>query len=137
MLSFLRAFVYFLYVNGVLPPEYTTVEGSEENTYLMFLPDEPDTLCSVIPYDSAVPTIGGKGFGVIYLQIIFRSLNHEEVLNKINKLFEFLSSRTEFIEDIDENYWVIIDTVKLPTKLENDEKGRYRYSLSFPVTTKI
>ena len=55
----------------------------------------------------------------------------------IVRIWKFLLKRPDLIEDINDHRWCIFDVKSGPVKLENDEKGNFLWSLSFPVTTNL
>lgn len=139
MLEFLHAFVDWLASQGIIPRELSESDiGDERNnkTHLQNLPEDvPNAIC-VRQYNMRLSSLVAKDACVRYIQIIARHEKHVTAISQIEKVFQFLKKRPENIEDISPSYWVIIDCVNGPEKLEEDSQGRYLYSLSFPVTTK-
>ena len=66
-----------------------------------------------------------------------RRKKHNDVLTEITKVFRFLCSRPELVEDISEDYYAIFDVRTGPVSLGTDDNGNWRYSLNFPVTSKM
>lgn len=134
-MDFLKALVAFLASNGVLSPEVSS-EG-DGITFLQHLPDDPVEANCVTCYDAKLPTLVNKQSGVYYIQILMRRKKHNDVLTEITKVFRFLCSRPELVEDIGEDYYAIFDVRTGPVPLGTDDNGNWRYSLNFPVTSKI
>lgn len=139
MLDFLKAFITWLNLEGIIPKEVKETDiGEDRNnkTYLMNLPEDVPNVICVRQYNMRLSSLIAKDACVRYIQIIVRNENHEKAILDSEKIFQFLKVRPNFIEDIDDKYWVIIDCTNGPAKLDEDSQGRYLYSLSFPVTTK-
>lgn len=134
-MDFLKALVAFLASNGVLSPEVSS-EG-DGITFLQHLPDDPVEANCVTCYDSKLPTLVNKQSGVYHIQILMRRKKHNDVLTEIMKVFRFLCSRPELVEDISEDYYAIFDVRTGPVLLGTDDNGNWRYSLNFPVTSKM
>lgn len=139
MLEFLQAFAKWLNLQGLIPVEVTDTDiGEDRNnkTYLMNLPEDVPNVVCVRQYNMRLSSLVAKDACVRYIQIIIRDENHAKAISDSEKIFQFLKIRPDFIEDMDENYWVIIDCNNGPAKMDEDSQGRYLYSLSFPITTK-
>lgn len=139
MLEFLRAFARWLHAENIIPAEVevsATGEDRNNKTYLMNLPEDVPNVICVRQYNMRLAPLVAKDACVRYIQIIVRNENHEKAITDSEKIFQFLKVRPDFIEDMDENYWVIIDCTNGPAKMDEDSQGRYLYSLSFPITTK-
>lgn len=139
MLLFLKAFIKWLNENGIIPVEVQdTDSGDDRNnkTYLMNLPEDVPNVFCVRQYNSRLAPLVAKDACVRYIQIIVRNENHEQAILDSEKIFQFLKIRPDFIEDMNEDYWVIIDCNNGPVKMDEDTQGRYLYSLSLPITTK-
>lgn len=139
MLEFLHAFVAWLCAQDIIPQEVTETDlGDDRNdkTHLMNLPEDAPNVFCVRQYNMRLSSLVAKDACVRYIQIIVRNQKHQQAIESIEKVFQFLKSRPEVIEDMDENYWVIIDCNNGPAKMDEDSQGRYLYSLSFAVTTK-
>lgn len=139
MLDFLKAFILWLNGENILPIEVLdTDQGEDRNnkTYLMNLPEDVPNVFCVRQYNMRLAPLVSKDACVRYIQIIVRNENHKKAIEDSEKIFQFLKDRPDFIEDIDDNYWVIIDCINGPVKMDEDSQGRYLYSLSFPITTK-
>ena len=135
MEEFLHQIVSFLSSQDVLPPEVTSEDSDRSKTSLQFLPDAPDKAYCVRIYDGALPSLVDKQAGIYRVQFLMRNPKHSEVLADITKLWRFLISRPEPIEDIAPGVWVIIDARSVPIPLGRDEKGNYLYSLNVPIKT--
>lgn len=139
MLEFLKAFVVWLNGQEILPKEVEETDmGDDRNnkTYLMNLPEDVPNVFCVRQYNMRLAPLVAKDACVRYIQIIVRNERHERAILDSEKIFQFLKNRPDFIEDMDDNYWVIIDCDSGPVKMDEDSQGRYLYSLSFPITTK-
>lgn len=139
MLEFLKAFVLWLNSQGIIPREVVDTDmGNDRNdkTYLMNLPEDVPNVFCVRQYNMRLAPLVAKDACVRYIQIIVRNENHQKASQDSEKIFQFLKIRPDFIEDMDDNYWVIIDCTNGPAKMDEDSQGRYLYSLSFPITTK-
>ena len=139
MLEFLKAFVVWLNGQEILPKEVEETDmGDDRNnkTYLMNLPEDVPNVFCVRQYNMRLAPLVAKDACVRYIQIIVRNERHERAILDSEKIFQFLKNRPDFIEDMDDNYWVIIDCNSGPVKMDEDSQGRYLYSLSFPITTK-
>ena len=134
-MDFLKALVAFLANNGVLSEEVSS-EG-DGITYLQHLPDDPDEANCVTCYDTDLPRLVGKQAGVYHIQVIMRRKKHNTVLTEITELFQFLCNRPEPVEDIGNDYYAIFDVRSGPVPLGIDDNGNWRYSLNFPVTSKM
>lgn len=135
MLLFLRSLVAYLAAQGVLEPEVT--EDGPGRTFLQQLPDTPIDANGLICYDSKLPTLTDKQSGVYHIQVIFRRSTHAAALQAAITLFQFLCSRPEPIEDLEEGRYAIFDVRSGPVSLGSDENGNWRYSLNFPVTSQM
>lgn len=139
MLEFLKAFALWLNSQEIIPKEVTDTDiGQDRNnkTYLMNLPEDVPNVFCIRQYNMRLAPLVAKGACVRYIQIIVRNENHEQAILDSEKIFQFLKIRPDFIEDMDDKYWVIIDCTNGPVKMDEDSQGRYLYSLSFPITTK-
>lgn len=139
MLEFLHAFVTWLHSQELLPREVLNTDiGTDRNdkTFLMNLPEDVPNVFCVRQYNMKLAPLVAKDACVRYIQIIVRNQKQQQAIESIEKIFQFLKVRPDFIEDMDENYWVIIDCSNGPAKLDEDSQGRYLYSLSLPITTK-
>lgn len=139
MLEFLRAFAAWLHSQGIVPVEVQDTDvGIDRNdkTYLMNLPEDVPNVCCIRQYNMRLAPLVAKDACVRYIQIIFRNEKHAKAINDSEAAFQFLKIRPDFIEDMDDNYWVIIDCSNGPVKMDEDSQGRYLYSLSLPITTK-
>lgn len=139
MEEFLHIFSNWLCEQGILPREAILTDRDserEDKTYLMNLPEDVTNCYCVRQYNQRLHTLAGKEACVRYIQVVVRNQKHASALVNIEKVYKFLISRPEFIEDITSDWWVIIDCNKGPEKLNEDSQGNYLYSLSFPVTTK-
>lgn len=139
MLEFLKAFTAWLHAQDVIPAEVKETDiGEDRNnkTYLMNLPEDVPNVFCVRQYNMRLSPLVAKDACVRYIQIIVRNENHAKAITDSEKVFQFLKVRPDFIEDMDDNYWVIIDCTNGPAKMDEDSQGRYLYSLSFPITTK-
>ena len=121
----------------ICPPEIQVEDIDREKSYLFDLPTEPENVYVFKEYNTKVPTLVDKQFGVRYVQIIVRNKSNKIAYANINRIWKFLLKRPDFIEDINEHRWCIFDIRSGPVKLENDTKGNYLWSLSFPVTTNL
>ena len=137
MEEFLHVFVAFLAAAKVIPPEVTSEDTEREKTYLQSLPDDPDNVYCFRIYDGALPTLTDKQAGVYRIQATVRNHSQTQALANVSTLWRFLIARPEFIEDIGNGYWVIIDAQSVPIPVGRDEKGNYLYTLNFPVKTKM
>lgn len=120
-----------------MPAEVQRTDTDREKTYLQDLPDLPDNVYCLRWYDTSLPTLVGKQTGVYYVQVIVRNKSHAQALTNINKLWRFLINRSEPIEDIAQNCWVIFDVQSGPIDLGRDKKGNYLYSLNIPIKTNM
>lgn len=139
MLEFLKVFALWLNSNGIIPREVIDTDlGDDRNnkTYLMNLPEDAPNVYCIRQYNMRLAPLVAKDACVRYIQIIVRNMRHDKAMQEIEKIFQFLKDRPDFIEDISPEYWVIIDCTNGPAKLSEDSQGRYLYSLSFPITTK-
>lgn len=139
MLEFLTAFSKWLNLQGIIPEEVKETDiGEDRNnkTYLMNLPEDVANVFCVRQYNMRLASLIAKEACVRYIQIITRNENHAKAMEDSNTIFQFLKERPSFIEDMDDHYWVIIDCINGPVKLDEDSQGRYLYSISFPVTTR-
>lgn len=134
-MEFLKALVAFLARNGVLSEEASS-EG-DGITYLQQLPDDPIEANCVTCYDTDLPRLVNKQSGVYHIQVLMRRKKHNDVLSEITKLFQFLCARPELVEDISDDYYAIFDVRSGPVPLGTDDNGNWRYSLNFPVTSKM
>ena len=130
MEEFLRVFVSFLNKENLMP-------AVEEGTWLTELPDEPDNVFMIRQYYGDVPKLGGKDNCIRYLQIYVRNTSNHLAAEAIDKIFYYLTHLPEYIMDLDATHWAIIDVRNTPLKHTTDERGRFLYSLSFPVKTQI
>jgi hypothetical protein len=139
MEEFLHIFSSWLNNQDIIPPEVLITDKLTERqnkTYLMNMPiDITDCYC-VRQYNQKVKSLVGKEACVRYIQILVRNKQHKIALAQIEKVYKFMINRPEFIEDINDDWWVIIDCKAGPNKLNEDAQGNYLYSLSFAVTTK-
>lgn len=139
MLEFLKVFAAWLHDNDLIPVEVEDTDTGEDRnnkTYLMNLPEDVPNVVCVRQYNMRLAPLVAKDACVRYIQIIVRNTHHATAIQSIDKIFQFLKERPDFIEDISEDYWVIIDCTSGPAKLDEDSQGRYLYSLSIPITTK-
>ena len=139
MLEFLKTFINWLNSQGILPREVQDTDlGEDRNdkTYLMNLPEDAPNVICIRQYNMRLAPLVAKDACVRYMQIIVRNMRHDIAIQESEKIFQFLKDRPEYIEDISPDYWVIIDCINGPVKMDEDSQGRYLYSLSFPVTTK-
>lgn len=139
MLEFLHAFIKWLNSQGIIPREVTEEdigEDREDKTYLMNLPEDAMNVICVRQYNERLTPLVAKDACVRYIQIIVRNNNHLQAIDTSEQIFQFLKVRPDFIEDMDENYWVIIDCKSGPIKMDEDKQGNYMYSISLPITTK-
>lgn len=139
MLEFLKAFTAWLYSQDIIPREVQDTDiGDDRNnkTYLMNLPEDVPNVFCVRQYNMRLASLVAKDTCVRYIQIIIRNDNHAQAIMDSEKIFQCLKVRPDFIEDMDDKYWVIIDCINGPVKMDEDSQGRYLYSLSFPITTK-
>jgi hypothetical protein len=137
METFLHTLVAFLADHGVLPPEVQGADANREKTYLQYLPDSPDNAICVRIYEGSLPSLVDKQAGIYRVQFIVRNSSHSEALADMTKLWRFLCSRPEPIEDIAPGVWAIIDVQTVPSPLGRDEKGNYLYSLNVPIKTSM
>lgn len=121
----------------ICPPEVQADDIEREKSYLFDLPKEPENVYVFKEYNTKVPTLVDKQAGVRYVQIIVRNRSNKMAYANINRIWKFLLKRPELIEDINDHRWCIFDVRNGPVKLENDTKGNYLWSLSFPVTTNL
>lgn len=139
MLEFLKAFVKWLNSQDIIPAEVKDTDVGEDRdnkTYLMNLPEDVPNVFCVRQYNMRLAPLVAKEACVRYVQIIVRNEKHQQAILDSEKIFQFLKVRPEFIEDMDDDYWVIIDCTNGPAKMDEDSQGRYLYSLSFSITTK-
>lgn len=122
---------------AICPPEVQVNDIEREKSYLFDLPTEPENVYVFKEYNVKVPTLVDKQAGVRYVQVIVRNRSNKIAYANINRLWKFLLKRPEFIEDINDHRWCIFDVRSGPVKMENDTKGNYLWSLSFPVTTNL
>lgn len=138
MLEFLHAFVTWLHSQDLLPREVLDTDAMEDRndkTFLMNLPEDVPNVFCVRQYNMKLSSLVAKDACVRYIQIIVRDQQQSQAIDKIEKVFQFLKDRPEYIEDMDDHYWVMIDCTNGPVKLDEDSQGRYLYSLSLPITT--
>lgn len=139
MLEFLKALVAWLNAQGIIPAEVTETDIEEDRnnkTYLMNLPEDVPNVFCIRQYNMRLSSLIAKDVCVRYIQIIVRDEKHAQAMQSIEKVFQFLKNRPDFIEEMDDNYWVIIDCNNGPVKIDEDSQGRYMYSLSLSITTK-
>ncbi len=139
MLEFLRMFVSWLSAQDIIPREVTEEDVGEERenkTYLMNLPEDVSNVFCVRQYNMRTASLVAKDACVRYIQIIVRNKRHDDAIRLSEKIFQFLKIRPDFIEDIAEDWWVIIDCKQGPVKMDEDSQGCYQYSISLPITTK-
>lgn len=139
MLEFLHVFVEWLNSQAIIPREVSEAdigEDREDKTYLMNLPEDVMNVICVRQYNERLAPLVAKDACVRYIQIIVRNSSHEQAITKSEQIFQFLKIRPDFIEDMDENYWIIIDCKNGPVKMDEDKQGNYMYSISLPITTK-
>ena len=92
---------------------------------------------NIVHYNTKVPTLVDKSAGVISVQVVCRNKSAKVAYMNIVRIWKFLLKRPDLIEDINDHRWCIFDVKSGPVKLENDEKGNFLWSLSFPVTTNL
>lgn len=139
MLDFLKAFLRWLNEHNLVPSEVEVTDVGEDRnnkTFLMNLPEDVPNVVCIRQYNMRLAPLVAKDACVRYIQIIVRNEKHEKAIQDIENIFNFLKVRPDFIEDISEDYWVIIDCTTGPAKMDEDSQGRYLYSLSVPITTK-
>ena len=125
--------------NGVpiCPPEVQSSDKDREKSYLYDLPKDPVNVYVFRDYNTKVPTLVDKSAGVISVQVMCRNKSAKVAYMNIVRIWKFLLKRPDLIEDINDHRWCIFDVKSGPVKLENDEKGNFLWSLSFPVTTNL
>lgn len=139
MLEFLHVFVSWLAAQGIIPREVTETDIGDERenkTYLMNLPEDASNVFCVRQYNMRTASLVAKEACVRYIQIIVRNKRHDDAISLSEKIYQFLKRRPDFIEDITDDWWVIIDCTRGPVKMDEDSQGRYQYSISLPITTK-
>lgn len=135
MLEFLHAFVLWLSTLDIMPPE-ADATTTEDRTYLMSLPDTPDNVYFIQQYNEALNSLIAPDTCVRYLQIIVRNKEHLKCIEQSTGVFDFLKKRPDFIEEMPNGQWILINCPHGIKKLEEDAQGRFSYSLSFNITTK-
>lgn len=136
MEDFLRALIVFLSSHDVMPEEVQPTDVDREKTYILNIPTEPDNVFVVMQYRSDLPSTFNKEFAVRRIQIICRNLSEGNALSNMEAIYNFLKDRPEPIEEMNDTYWAMFDIQTGPVRLSPDERGRYLYSLSFPIKTK-
>ena len=140
MLDFLHAFIAWLDSQGIVPREVAETDigtDREDKTYLMLFPDDASNVVCIRQYNQKLDTDICRDACVRYIQILVRNTSHAQAITKCESIFQFLKDRPEAIEDMDSTYWVLIHCNNGPLPLDKDSQGRYIYSLSLPITTKI
>ena len=140
MLKFLSAFIAWLYSQDIIPQEVTELDigtDRENKTYLMNFPDDASNVVCVRQYNQRLNTDVCRDACIRYIQILVRNTSHVDAISLTEKVFQFMKERPEMIEDMDSDYWVLIQCTNGPSQIEQDQQGRYVYGISFPITTQI
>lgn len=148
MLDFLKAFVAWLASQNIIPPEKSESDlTGEDKTYLMNFPDDRDGInnCFVIKqYNQMGNILANQDTKIRYVQILVRNISHMQTIISADKVFNFLSKRPEAFEELPyieeevaKNAYMLICAERGSIKLEEDAQGRFRYSISFSITTNL
>jgi hypothetical protein len=134
---FLVALIAWLAASDIVPPMMTPSDTDLQKSYLYSLPDAPDKVVAFRNYYTNSPSVVPKQVGVKYIQVTFRDVTQKGAFEAVQKLYMFLLQRPEPIDWISDKYYCIFDVRNGPIPLSDDEKGRHRWSLSFPVKTNL